>query len=49
MTAAVPKTGLEERLAQLREQRLRLEGQIAEVEFWLALCEQVEQTSEEAA
>ena len=44
MGAVVPRSGFEERLALLRLERARLDGQIAEVEFWVDLCAKAEAT-----
>jgi hypothetical protein len=41
-TAVIPRAGLEERRVALLLERARLDGQIAELDFWIALCEEKE-------
>lgn len=48
MSAVVPKSGFEERLALLKIDLARVQGQIAEVEFWLELCAKAEAVPVEA-
>lgn len=49
MSAVVPRSGFEERLALLKLDLARIQGQIAEVEFWLDLCAKAEAAPIEAA
>jgi hypothetical protein len=42
MATAIPRAGLEKRLEELLAQRVRLDGHIEEVGFWLSQCDDFE-------